>query len=46
MCDIQIAKLDLLEKRYDEQFKIIFDAMRRLLAASDETPGEIGFRSE
>ena len=37
-------KIEALEKNYDENFKIVFDAMRRLLA-DDEKPDEtIGFR--
>ncbi len=37
-------KVEVIEKQYDEQFKIIFDAMRRLLR-DDATPKpEIGFR--
>lgn len=37
-------RLDLLEKQYDEQFKIVFDAMRRLLDDQALPPSEIGFR--
>jgi hypothetical protein len=36
-------KLEALEMRYDEQFKIVFDAMRRLIAAEDEPREEIGY---
>jgi len=36
-------KLDALESRYDEQFKIVFDAMRRLMTEDDEPKLEIGF---
>ena len=38
-------KLDALEERYDEQFKIVFDAMRRLIAEDEEPKPEIGFRA-
>ena len=36
-------KLEALEMRYDEQFKIVFDAIRRLLAEEDAPKTEIGF---
>lgn len=39
-------KLEGLEKRFDEQFKVVFDALRRILV-TDETPKtEIGFKVE
>lgn len=38
-------KLEVMEKRYDEQFKIVFDAIRKLLKEPDESGSdEIGFR--
>lgn len=37
-------KIDALETRYDQQFKIIFDAIRRLLAADEQAPTKIGFK--
>jgi hypothetical protein len=38
-------KVEALESRYDQQFKVVFDAIRRLIA-EDETPKrEIGFQS-
>ena len=37
-------KLDALEERYDEQFKVVFDALRELLAPPGEIEGRrIGF---
>jgi hypothetical protein len=37
-------KLDDLEERYDEQFKVVFDALRELMAPPEETEGRrIGF---
>lgn len=38
-------KLDNLEKRYDAQFKMVFDAIRQLMAPPPETErqGKIGF---
>jgi uncharacterized membrane protein YccC len=38
-------KLDDLEERYDEQFKVVFDALRELMAPPEETEGRrIGFK--
>lgn len=37
-------KLELVEKRFDEQFKIVFDALRRILATDEDSKPEIGFR--
>ena len=37
-------KLEALEERYDEQFKVVFDALRELMAPPEETEGRrIGF---
>ena len=36
-------KLSALEQRYDEQFKIVFDAIRRLVAAPEPNRRRIGF---
>jgi hypothetical protein len=39
-------KLEALEKKYDAQFKIVFDAIRETLKPPPEKPrGRIGFRS-
>jgi hypothetical protein len=39
-------KLDELEKRYDQQFKMVFDAIRGLMAPSSSSPKRrIGFCS-
>jgi hypothetical protein len=39
-------KLAALEKKYDKQFKVVFDALRQLMAPSPTTPKrKIGFRS-
>ena len=35
-------KLNELEKRYDRQFRVVFDAIRQLMAPPDR-PAEIGF---
>ena len=37
-------KLELMEKQYDEQFKIVFDALHRLLEDEESPKCEIGFR--
>ncbi|MDA8273728.1 MAG: ORF6N domain-containing protein [Deltaproteobacteria bacterium] len=36
-------KLENLEKKYDTQFKIVFDAIRQLMAPSDKPASRIGF---
>mgnify|MGYP001614833503 CR=1 FL=1 len=36
-------KLDALERRYDAQFKIVFDAIRELMAPPSQKPRPIGF---
>jgi phage regulator Rha-like protein len=38
-------KLDALEKRYDAQFKAVFDTIRQLMAPPEPKRGQIGFRS-
>ena len=37
-------KLDALEKKYDAQFKIVFDAIRQLMMPQVPIKGQIGFR--
>lgn len=37
-------KLDQLEKRYDHQFKIVFQAIRELMTPPPPVPKRIGFR--
>lgn len=36
-------KLDAMEKKYDAQFKIVFDAIRQLMAPPESKPRKIGF---
>lgn len=36
-------KLDELEKRYDKQFRAVFDAIRELMAPPEPPPKQIGF---
>ncbi len=37
------GKLDALEKKYDAQFKVVFDAIRELMKPPDESRHKIGF---
>lgn len=37
-------KLAKLEKKYDTQFKVVFDAIRQLMAPAQRKPPRIGFR--
>ena len=37
-------RLDELEKKYDAQFKIVFDAIRQLMATPEPREKKIGFR--
>lgn len=39
-------KLENLERRFDGQFKIVFDALRRIFTAEDNPKPEIGFRMD
>ncbi len=39
-----VTKLDELERRYDEQFKVVFRAIRRLMMPAETRRKEIGFR--
>lgn len=38
-------RLDELESKYDKQFRVVFDAIRRLMTTPDGDRKEIGFRS-
>jgi len=37
------ARIDALEKKYDSQFKVVFDAIRQLMAPSTTPVRQIGF---
>jgi hypothetical protein len=39
-------RLDQLERRYDAQFKVVFDAIRELMAPPRRTTRRVGFGSE
>jgi len=39
-------KLDALEKKYDAQFRVVFDAIRELMAPPTRAPRRIGFRAD
>ena len=36
-------KIEKLESKYDEQFKIVFEAIRQLIREDDKPNGKIGF---
>src|SRR5436309_882719 len=38
-------KLNALEKKYDEQFKVVFDAIRELMVPPEKPKRQIGFHS-
>jgi hypothetical protein len=38
-------RLDELESKYDKQFRVVFDAIRQLMATPARNCKEIGFRS-
>jgi len=38
-------KLDNLERKYDSQFKVVFDAIRELMTPVPPKPRRIGFRA-
>jgi hypothetical protein len=37
-------RLNELEKKYDAQFRVVFDAIRQLMAAPEKPPKKIGFQ--
>lgn len=39
-------KLEALEKKYDQQFKAVFDVIRKLMAPSESKRRPIGFRAD
>jgi hypothetical protein len=39
-------KLESLEKKYDAQFKVVFDAIRRLMAPPAQKKTPIGFHAK
>jgi hypothetical protein len=45
--NVELArKLDVLEKKYDSQFRVVFDAIRELMEPPMNPTKRIGFRSE
>ena len=43
----ELAKrLDELEKKYDSQFKVVFDAIRELMTPVEPPPRRIGFHAQ
>ena len=46
-CILELAKkLDELEKKYDAQFRVVFDAIRQLMATPEPKKRPIGFLVE
>lgn len=41
-----VRRLDELEKKYDVQFKVVFDAIRQLMAVPETPKRRIGFRGD
>jgi hypothetical protein len=39
-------RLDDLEKKYDAQFKVVFDAIRSLMAQPEPKKRKIGFKAK
>lgn len=39
-------KLEALEQRFDKQFKVVFDALHRILITEDAPKTEIGFKAD
>jgi hypothetical protein len=37
-------EVEELEKKYDSQFKVVFDALRQLMAPTEKVPKKIGFQ--
>lgn len=45
--NVELArKLDTLEKKYDAQFKVVFDAIRQLMTPPEKPRKKVGFRRE
>jgi len=45
--NVELArKLDALEKKYDAQFKSVFDAIRQLMSAPESHRRQIGFHGQ
>lgn len=43
--DVLLRRIEVLEKNYDERFKVVFDALRRMHTSDEERP-EIGFKAK
>jgi len=39
-----VQKIDALERKYDAQFRVVFDAIRALMTSPASAPRRIGFR--
>ena len=38
-------KIEAMERKYDQQFTVVFEAIKRLLEPPDKPRGKIGFQS-
>lgn len=43
--DLQ-KKIEAMERKYDKQFKVVFDALRELIAPPERPKGKIGFKND
>ena len=41
----RLNQVDAMKRRYDRQFKVVFDAIRALMQPPVEPKGRIGFRA-
>jgi DNA repair protein RadC len=39
-------KIEEMEKKYDEQFRVVFDVIKRLLVEEEKPKRQIGFKSK
>jgi hypothetical protein len=39
-----LQKVEAMEKKYDQQFQIVFEAIKRLMAPTEKPPKKIGFQ--
>jgi len=43
--DLQ-RKIEAMEKKYDSQFKVVFDAIRQMMIPAEPKKGKIGFQRD
>ncbi|MBI5967463.1 MAG: ORF6N domain-containing protein [Deltaproteobacteria bacterium] len=39
-----LKKIEEMEKKYDRQFQVVFEAIKQLMASKEKTPRQIGFQ--